>query len=239
MLTAVYSTKGGVGTTTVAALLAVASAGRAHPTTLVDLCGDAAAVLGVDDDEQPGYADWSRQPRPEPSAVDRIAVRPTPDLAVVARGVGGFGDTQVATAAALASRAGRVVADIGVVRGSSLHGDAAGAPDPSQVDRHRQALLAHAVQRVLVVRLCYLSLRSARHREGDEGGVAPTGVIVVGERGRALARCDVEAVIDAPVIAEIAVDASVARAVDAGLLSSRPPRQLVRSLARWFDDVAS
>jgi hypothetical protein len=57
-------------------------------------------------------------------------------------------------------------------------------------------------------------------------------VVLVTEPGRALDRGDVERVVGAPVRAEVAVDPAVARAVDAGLLVSRLPRGLERSLRR-------
>jgi hypothetical protein len=54
--------------------------------------------------------------------------------------------------------------------------------------------------------------------------------VLVTEPGRALGVADVEGTLHVPVRAEVAVDPSVARAVDAGLLASRLPRPLARSL---------
>jgi hypothetical protein len=56
--------------------------------------------------------------------------------------------------------------------------------------------------------------------------------VVVSERGRALGVADVERIVGVPVVADIAVDAGLARTVDAGLLASRLPRGLLRSLDR-------
>ena len=59
---AVWSVKGGVGVSSVAAMLAIAQAERAEPTVLVDLCGDVPAVLGIEDADvenaAPGVAEW-------------------------------------------------------------------------------------------------------------------------------------------------------------------------------------
>jgi hypothetical protein len=55
-------------------------------------------------------------------------------------------------------------------------------------------------------------------------------VILVAEGGRSLGRRDVEEVLGVRVRAEVAHDPAVARAVDAGLLTSRVPRRLERSL---------
>jgi hypothetical protein len=62
--------------------------------------------------------------------------------------------------------------------------------------------------------------------------VRPSEIVLLTEPGRALGRGDVERAVGAPVVAEVAVDPQVARAVDAGLLTSRLPRGLARELAR-------
>jgi hypothetical protein len=90
-----------------------------------------------------------------------------------------------------------------------------------------QALATAATRSLLVVRPCYLALRRA-----VSCGMRPTAVVVVREPGRALTAADVESVVGAPVVAEVAVDAAVARAADAGLLASRLPGALGRPLGR-------
>ena len=81
---------------------------------------------------------------------------------------------------------------------------------------------------MLVTRACFLV--------APPGGLAcplrPSEVVLLTEPGRALGRGDVERTVGAPVVAEVAVDPQVARAVDAGLLTSRLPRGLARELAR-------
>ena len=57
-------------------------------------------------------------------------------------------------------------------------------------------------------------------------------MVLVTEPGRALGRADVERTVGAPVVAEVAVDPQVARAVDAGMLTSRLPRGFARDVAR-------
>ena len=54
--------------------------------------------------------------------------------------------------------------------------------------------------------------------------------MLIDEPGRALRPRDVEHSIGAPVVATLALDPAVARAVDAGLLLSRIPRVVARSL---------
>ena len=88
-----------------------------------------------------------------------------------------------------------------------------------------QAVAAAASASLLVVRPCYVALRRAL-----AAPLRPSGVVLVSEPGRALGRRDVEDVLGVPVRAEIDVEPAVARAVDAGLLSSRLPRSLERAL---------
>lgn len=75
---------------------------------------------------------------------------------------------------------------------------------------------------VLVIRPCYVALKRALRSE-----VTPYGVVVVTEPGRALDVRDVSEVLGLEVLATIAHDPAVARAVDAGLLASRTPHSLV------------
>jgi len=63
---------------------------------------------------------------------------------------------------------------------------------------------------------CYLSLRAAL-----DSGWRADGVILLVEPGRALGASDVADVLGVPVVAEVPVEASVARVVDAGLLLAR------------------
>jgi hypothetical protein len=77
------------------------------------------------------------------------------------------------------------------------------------------------------MRPCYLALRRAQLAP-----IRPSGVILITEDGRSLTRRDVEEVLGVPVRAEIPNEPAVARAVDAGLLTTRVPRNLERSLRR-------
>jgi hypothetical protein len=89
------------------------------------------------------------------------------------------------------------------------------------------ALVAMAEHRMLVTRPCYLSLRRA-----TRASVQPNGVIVVDEPGHSLSVRDIERAIGEPVVAKVSFDPAIARAVDAGLLTTRLPRVAVRQLRR-------
>ncbi len=210
MPTSFWSVKGGAGVSTVAALFALAHAGRANPTLLVDLDGDQPALLGLAEPEGPGILDWAATPGRPADALHRISVEATPDLRVVPRGTREPAADAGEAAVALARQRASVFVDAGT------------ATTPFERD-----LLRRSRQRLLVLRCCYLTLRAARDLDID-----PTGVVLIRERGRALGPGDVESVAGAPIVAEIACDITLARSIDAGLLASRPPRSLLRTLAQ-------
>jgi len=213
-----WSAKGGSGTTTVACALATLLAAR-HPDgcLLVDGCGDAPGALGLPEPDAPGVAGWLAGD----GGVRGASVGPAgPEVpmaagvSLVPRGVGALGPpAQVeALAGALAAEARPVVVDAGVLAG-----------DHAELG----PLAAGAARSLLITRACYLSLRRA-----VRAPLRPSGVVLLAEPGRALTRADVAEVVGVPVVAEVAVDPAVARAVDAGLLPVRLPRGLARALAR-------
>jgi hypothetical protein len=212
-----WSAKGGSGTTTVACALATLLAAR-HPAgcLLVDGCGDAPGVLGLPEPDAPGLAGWLaetggvRGPSAGPAGPE---VPVAAGVSLAPRGVGALAPPSrvEALAGALAAEARPVVVDAGVL-----------AADHAEL----VPLAAGAARSLLVTRACYLSLRRA-----VRAPLRPSGVVLLAEPGRALTRADVAEVVGVPVVAEVAVDPAVARAVDAGLLPLRLPRGLARALA--------
>jgi MinD-like ATPase involved in chromosome partitioning or flagellar assembly len=210
VLIACWSVKGGSGTTVVSAALAsVIARTTEREVVLADLGGDCPAVLGLPEPSGPGIAEWLVAADATATALRRLEVEAAPGVFLLPRGEGALptdgGDRLVA---ALAADIRPVVVDCGP----------ANAP------------LALAVASVsslslLVLRPCYLALRRAL-----AAPLRPSGVILVVERNRSLSRRDVEDVLGVPVRAQIAWDPQVARAVDAGLLSTRLPRGLDRAL---------
>ncbi len=210
MVTAVWSTKGGVGVTAISAMLALGQSEQARSTVLVDLCGDLPALLGVPEPNTPGIADWLATPSRSLDALARIETDAAPDLSVLPRGTGSLGREAEPLVDALSRSERSVIVDCGQLRNPVC-----------------RAIAESADQRLLVVRLCYLTLRSA-----ERSAVDPTGVVLVKERGRALGLGDVETVVGVPVVAEVAIDPAIARSIDAGLTSTRLPRALLRSIGR-------
>jgi Flp pilus assembly CpaE family ATPase len=211
MVTVCWSPKGGSGTTVVATSLALVLAREHGSALLVDLDGDVPAALGLAEPAGPGVLDWLGTVDADGEALDRLAVDAHDHLSLVARGEAVEATWPVgrmeALAHVLATRPHPVVVDAGRWR-TAVH-----------------PLVASATSSLMVLRPCYLGLRRA-----ISVPVRPSGVVLVNEPGRALGRRDIEEVLGVQVVATVELDPQVARAVDAGLLSSRLPRGLVRGL---------
>ena len=206
-----WSVKGGSGTTVVASTLALMRAAESQRgALLVDLAGDVPAVLGLAESSGPGISDWfAHCDLGSRMTLQSIAIQATANLQIIARGSKqlDLDENFIDLCAALKTFDLPIIVDAGC-----------GLPSPD--------LLAHASSSLLVTRPCYLSLRRAAQLS-----MSPTGIVLINEAGRALGKHDVEAVIGAPVIAEIIFDAAIARAVDAGLLASRIPTIMSKQLA--------
>jgi len=213
VLTCCWSVKGGSGTTVVAASLGLLAASAPGGALLVDLAGDIPAALGLPQPSGPGVRDWlTADAGVEADAIEHLSEPASPGLRVVPAGAD-EADRPPARARVellartLAEQDAEAVVDLGVAT-------------PSW-----QPLLARADTSLLVIRPCYLALRRATTLTSR-----PTGIVLVREPGRALGRREVEDVTGVRVLAEVDVEPSIARAVDAGLLASRLPRGLSRPL---------
>lgn len=198
-----FAAKGGVGCSVVSAASALLSA-RHSPTLLVDLNGDLPAILGIDADG-PGLSDWFRAESPPADALHRLEVVVSDRLSLLPTGScqpAGLAERYQLLARLLATEGRTVVVDVGLSAISAV------------------ALLNAANRSVLVTRACYLALRRA------QCGPPPDEVVLVAEPGRSLRSSDVSAALDAPISSSVPWDPAVARAVDAGLLTSRVPRSM-------------
>jgi MinD superfamily P-loop ATPase len=212
VLVACWSAKGGVGTTVVAASLALQLAQADGPgVVLADLAGDSPAVLGLSEPSSPGLAGWlSAGSRVPADSLARIEVEVTAGLGLLPRGAGHLHPGRADVLAALLDRSPRTaVVDCGRVGGAAV----------AQV-------IGRAQHSLLVTRPCYIALRRA-----GLAPVRPTGVVLVNEPGRVLSDKDIVSVVKAPVVAQVEIDPAVARLVDAGLLTGRIPRSLHPLLA--------
>ncbi len=200
-----WAAKGGSGTTVVACALALGAA-PTQPSLLVDLSGDCATALGLQDPTGPGVVDWLASPTAGPADFARLAITIRDEVRLIPRGDAKPPDDQWARLATALSGSTNVIIDAGT-------------------GRPPQALLDAAEQSLLVTRPCFIAIHRARHLT-----IRPTGVVLVDEPGRALTSRDVEHALGVPVVAEVRFDPAVARAVDAGLLIARLPRSLIVSL---------
>ncbi len=225
MVTLCWAAKGGSGTTVVTATLALES-GR--PALLVDLAGEIPAVLGMSPTDRPGVANWFDADGGTNQIADLLVeIDDTTTL---------LPHRQDVEAAPHRSNRGRTAGagpsdrrwqelcgwfdEWEVAHGGDVWIDGGTGPPPPA--------LADAVEhRWLVTRACYLSLRRAA-----ASPVCPTGILLVDEVGRALRPRDIERSVGAPIVGRLPIDPKVARAVDAGLLISRPPHTIRRSLRR-------
>ncbi len=211
---ALWSVKGGSGTSVFAAQLAVALS-RWQPTTLVDLGGDQPAILGVDDAEL-GVRQWLRSdPSVSPDALDRLSVSLSDSFNLFPSGppTSEPVDATLASKRLEAALPAHAVVDVGIVR---------------SLDELSAQIVMAASTSLMVLRPCFLSVRRASLLALD-----PDGLVVVDEPGRSLDANDLAEVIGVPTVAVSPIDSSVARAVDAGrLLGKRAPR------ARAIDDLA-
>lgn len=198
-----HGAKGGTGTSVVAASTAVLAAERS-PTLLVDLAGDQPMIFGVDR-QRPSLSTWLQADSPHPDALGRLEHGIAANLHLLSVDGGGC---------LPAPRRMRALAQM-------LQAE----PRPVIVDLGRLSqvgipLVQAADRALLVTRPCYLALRAAML------GPRADGVVLVGERGRALGRADVAAALGIPVVVQLWRDPAVARAVDAGLFDGRLPRSL-------------
>lgn len=184
MITVLSSPKPGSGTSTTAALLALA-ASNDTPTTLVDLCGDQPALLNCPVIDGDIHID------------DRLTLHNATDAAL---------DQQLAVIQAI-DPGRHIVIDAG--------------PTTHPIFEVLPARTVH----YWVVRQCYLALRRAITRSER-----PDGVFMLAEPGRSLTANDISCALGVPVVATLDVHPDIARLVDAGLLSGRPPRHALRRL---------
>jgi MinD superfamily P-loop ATPase len=226
VLLALWSPKGGSGTSVVAAALALVASGRGE-ARLADLGGDQPAILGlppVSPASSPaadGLVAWlSAGPSAPTEWLDDMAVPVVPGLSLLRRGPGALESalSEAGAALAIALRdAGTTVLDAG----------------PGSAPAARAAVEV-ADMALMVIRPCYLALRRA---VGDPRLERTRGAILVEEPGRALDAGDVVAVLGLPVVGRIPVRAGIARAVDAGVVRDRLPASLAAAATAVLDGL--
>ncbi|MET0275295.1 MAG: hypothetical protein ABW211_00455 [Acidimicrobiia bacterium] len=218
MLLALWSPKGGSGTSVFAAACAVVLArGPAGGCRVADLAGDQPAIFGLAGEPELGLLDWLDAGVEAPTdSLDRLLVEVAPGVALLAAGTTeralrprAAAEAGAALAVALRNAPVPVVADCGT------------ATDPAA-----RAMVEVADVAVMVVRGCYLTLRRAVRSPGLGSTM---GAVLVDEPGRSLTRREIADVLGIPVLARVPMRDAVSRAVDAGVLAARLPDVLGRA----------
>jgi hypothetical protein len=218
MLLSLWSPKGGAGTSVFAAACALVVA-RHRPVRLADLGGDQPAILGLAGEPVPGLGDWLAAGVDAPAdALDRLEVPVRTNLGLLPLGLGLPSDATPEAGAAL-----------GVVLSADTRctiADVSHASIPAV-----RALIEVSDLAVIVVRDCYLALRAARR---DPLLPCASGALAMEETGRALGAAEVRDVLGLEVLASVPVRMPIARAVDAGVLTSRVPESLEKAAKRFL-----
>lgn len=231
MLTTLWSVKGGSGVTVVAAALSAIAAKRAGRAVLVDLRGDQPAALGLADPSGPGLHEWLATPSSTPEALERLLVPVDDGLSLLPRG--SDGDWPRGRARDLVDALVALRCPVVIDGGTTPDTFRSSPPRPREGDQRTGSADAELLRvelatrgtSLLVTRPCYLALRRA-----ISSSARADGVVLVVDDGRALDRRDVEGVLGLPVVAELHVDPSIARVVDAGLLARRLHHTFERAL---------
>lgn len=225
MIFALWSSKGGAGTSVLAAACALVLARESDGARLADLAGDQPAIFALATDPETGLADWlAAGPEAPVDALERLAVTAAPGVALLPRGL---------PARALAPQP---AAEAGAALAVALRD----GPVPTVVDAGTastpatRALVEVADVSVLVVRACYLALRRAVRSPLLERSA---GAVLVEEPGRSLGVSEVQDVLDRPVLTRVPARGTIARAVDAGVLAARLPDALARPTVRLLGRV--
>lgn len=223
MLVALWSPKGGSGTSTLAAALSLRLARRGG-ARLADLAGDQPAIFGIEREIAAGLGDWlSAGPGAVAEALDRLSVEAAPDLVMLP-----LGDVSPAAAPA----------EAGTALGLALREHpVATVADLGRADTPALAAVSEAADLlVVVVRPCYLALRRGVNLEATRRS---TGCVVVDEPRRSLGARDVAEVLSLPVLARVPVHPAISRVVDAGVLPSRVPEPLARAADAMLDRLGA
>jgi hypothetical protein len=224
VLLALWSPKGGSGTSVVAASLSLVSAARGQ-TRLADFAGDQPAILGLPPlDARPTLVAWLAAGPSTPSEwLDEIAVPVVPRLSLLPGGPATRAAPPEAGAAlAVALRdGGLTVVDVG--------------SGPDESDGAGRAVVDVADATLMVIRPCYLALRRA---VADPRLGSSAAAILVEDAGRALDADDVAAVLGLPVAGRFPVRPEIARAVDAGVLRDQLPAPLATAAGLVLDRLA-
>lgn len=214
MCTAVWSVKGGAGSSVVAvALASMWSATSPFGSLLVDCDGDIPAMVGSVEPNGPGITEWLHAESDVPiAALDRLQLSLAEQVSLLPKGKRSLKKSERSGEFLqyLQQQSASVVIDLGVVDHNS---------------EFALEVLAMASRSVLVLRSCFVTLRRALALD-----LSPTDIVLIEEPQRALCRGDVEDVLGQKLSTVVPFDPAIARCVDAGLLLAKLPEQLRKTV---------
>lgn len=243
MVTTLYSSKGGAGVSTAAALMALAAGGRGHEVTLVDLCGDQpylfgaySHLVGVTEWVEKGCAAGGLDPLLRPlSSVDyggTAALLPLGGHFPVLSRLG-TGPRMTGEPAAVAEALGQWMSG----RGHVIV-DAGNLADPrDEPGRHwllRRAVAEASDHRLLVTRQCVLGLRSNSRME-----IEPTGVLLIAQQDSSLRPSDIEHATGAPIMGTLPVTPGTALAAAAGISRVQLDDDVLSRMGNAYSDLVA
>lgn len=223
MLIAVWSPKGGSGTSVVAASLSLALSQRGR-ARIADLAGDQPAIFAVPRDPLDGLTGWLSAGAAAPGElVEACSVVVAPGLELLPAGLPGIVSPD------LAPEAGAALATVLREKAIPTVVDAGLAAQPAL-----RAVVDVADVSLVVLRACYLALRRGVERDLVR---TAAGIVLIEEPARACGSREVSEVLGRPVLARIPLRSAIARAVDAGTLALRLPSALAEATCSVLDSV--
>jgi cellulose biosynthesis protein BcsQ len=221
-----WSVKGGSGTTVIATALAgeMFHGSGASRGIMVDLSGDASALLGRSSQPRAGLCDWLlADPSVDAHALGHLLDDGSPMVLREGEGRGLLTEDPFLVERLqdglrwLDQHYSGVVIDVG-----------------SATDWLAEMMCDQADVSLLVLRPCSLSVRAAAQSKRSVAGA-----VLVGEGSRSLMPRDIEGLLGVPMLAHVRHSPSIAQCVDAGRFGRATPRELRRALRAVVGTVRS
>lgn len=223
MLISVLSSKGGVGTSSVAALFAKGLS-LIKETLLIDACnGDLHAICCIED-AQYSFEDWSSSEQPSAKTLKAISKDIDSNLSCVPSSR----VTQSATIVA-PTQANIVEEILKTSPGCVLDFG-------TQQSQFVQTCIEASDLVVLVLRQCYLSFLAVKHNPYLKNVDV---IVVIKEPGRSISVSKIAEVLNVNCVVEINAQKDFARTIDAGVLVQRPPKQMIEPINALLSDFIS
>lgn len=233
MLISIFSPKGGSGCSTSTCLIAKSLAGHIPNTEvfLIDAYnGDLDSIVGVESESEYGFVQWVESANPTTTNLDRISNNVLENLSFVKyssvkrdiylRNVeidNADAEKFEKVATALNSEENICVVDLG-----------------TRVDAVSNSIIASSDLVIMVMKSCYVGLnRATAHPYIEKVDAA----IIIEEQGRSIGSKQISEVLKINCIIEIDARRDFARAVDAGVLVVRTPKNMLCAIDAFISDV--